>query len=271
MPEQSHNHRDDTHELLSRFVDDDLNQSERARAMHAVETCPACRHTWRSLQEMQGLLRTLPSIPPPRSFTLDPHAHTTSRVARWAGLRWGGAFAVVLLLGLGIALSRTAALRTATTAAPAPQVAVNDAPLSGKAASQSMHTPAASTSAAASGGATRPMAGAAMATPPSGSAVGRPAPESGGASAAAFPRPTNAPQVALAPAATGAPLQSTAAIGTQNAPLGTPTMGIGMPVRGADQTVRRPFQPAVQIYLLAVLALLAIIGLLSWSIRRRRK
>lgn len=72
MERLSHNHTEDTSELLSAYSDDALDVLERRRAEAQVQSCAACAQELRDLRMFKTLLRELPAAQPRRSFTLDP-------------------------------------------------------------------------------------------------------------------------------------------------------------------------------------------------------
>jgi len=57
-------------ELLSAYLDNQLNPAERAKVQAHLATCPACAAELSDLQATVGLLARLPAVPLPRSFVL---------------------------------------------------------------------------------------------------------------------------------------------------------------------------------------------------------
>jgi len=57
-------------QLLSAYLDNQLNPAERARVQVHLATCPACTAELSELQVTVGLLARLPAVPLPRSFVL---------------------------------------------------------------------------------------------------------------------------------------------------------------------------------------------------------
>lgn len=72
MERLSHNHAEDTSELLSAYVDSALDVPEQRRAEAQVRDCPGCAQEVRDLRMFKTLLQDLPAMQPRRSFTLDP-------------------------------------------------------------------------------------------------------------------------------------------------------------------------------------------------------
>jgi len=65
--------RDDcekTREGFSSYIDNRLDVQEQQRLEHHLRTCPDCRSELESLRLTIGLLRRVPSVPPPKSFAL---------------------------------------------------------------------------------------------------------------------------------------------------------------------------------------------------------
>src|SRR5207249_744866 len=84
-------------ELLSAYIDNQLTADERATLEQRLRDEPALRGTLDELRGTVTLLRDIPPLPPPRSFTLDPAAFAPrpSRLFGW--LRLGATLASVLL------------------------------------------------------------------------------------------------------------------------------------------------------------------------------
>ncbi len=99
-------------DLLSAYLDDALSPAELATLHQRLQQEPELHAALHELQFMQQMLQALPTVPTPRSFTLDPETVTarsiplTASPARWGSnlmLRLGGALTglVVVLLMVG--------------------------------------------------------------------------------------------------------------------------------------------------------------------------
>jgi hypothetical protein len=127
MERLSHNHAEDTGELLSSYVDNALDLSERRRAEMQAERCAACAQELRDLRMFKALLQELPTVQPPRSFTLDPATAVGPRRLLFPTLRLATLVASVLffvvlgadLLNVGGASSQTSTAAFSTKEAPA--------------------------------------------------------------------------------------------------------------------------------------------------------
>lgn len=98
MERVEHTHPESTDELLSAYVDDAVDVVERRRAEGYIERCPACAHELRELRMFKALMSDLPTVQPPRSFTLDPYAAPPQRRLLFPTLRWATLAATLLLL-----------------------------------------------------------------------------------------------------------------------------------------------------------------------------
>ena len=95
-------------QLLSAYLDGQVDAQERYLVEQHLSTCPTCRHDLESLRQTVRLLRQLPAVTPPYSFILRPErvVPTRSLVWRWLfgvpGLATGLAtlMCVVLLAGV---------------------------------------------------------------------------------------------------------------------------------------------------------------------------
>jgi hypothetical protein len=66
------NHRDLWMPLISDYIDGALAETASVRLQAHLSECPTCTADLEGLQQTQSLLRRLPEIPAPRSFTLTP-------------------------------------------------------------------------------------------------------------------------------------------------------------------------------------------------------
>jgi len=86
-------------EMLSAYLDDELTPKERERVEAHLKECPACVAELRSLQQTVALLRELPPLRVPRSFTIRPQTLAERpRSALRAYLRLRAATALVAAL-----------------------------------------------------------------------------------------------------------------------------------------------------------------------------
>lgn len=98
------NHPDD---LLSAYLDGELDLWEEARLRAHLEHCPACRVELADLHRVRGAVRSLPRLDLPSSLALErPGAAATSRRLRWAGAL--AAAAMVVAIGLAFFASPSA-------------------------------------------------------------------------------------------------------------------------------------------------------------------
>ena len=72
-------------ESLSSYVDGEVTEAERLQVERHLETCADCRAEADSLRSLVGLLRRMPEIEPPRSFTL---AEAPAPVRGMPALQW---------------------------------------------------------------------------------------------------------------------------------------------------------------------------------------
>lgn len=112
LPDNQSSLSDADLDLLSAYLDDALSPAELVTLHQRLQQEPELHATLHELQFMQQMLQALPTVPTPRSFTLDPETVTPRSVplianpARWGGnlmLRLGGALTglVVVLLMVG--------------------------------------------------------------------------------------------------------------------------------------------------------------------------
>lgn len=76
-------------QLLSAYLDNQLNPAERARVQVHLATCPACTAELSELQATVGLLARLPAVPLPRSFVLAEAPARPPLLDRLLGPAWG--------------------------------------------------------------------------------------------------------------------------------------------------------------------------------------
>lgn len=100
MEQLTHNHSEDTSELLSAYSDDAVDVVERRRAEQYLARCAACGQELRELRMLKQILRDLPSVQPRRSFTIDPATVAPPRRLIFPTLRWASLVATLLLVVL---------------------------------------------------------------------------------------------------------------------------------------------------------------------------
>lgn len=114
-------HRHINPDTLSQYLDDRLPLRDRERVDRAVAACVHCRGELESRRVTLSLLRELPPIPPPRSFTLPappvtkPTPATGSATSRLAALptwAYAGAAAIAGIALAFLALADAAGLTT---------------------------------------------------------------------------------------------------------------------------------------------------------------
>jgi hypothetical protein len=125
------------HEVLSSFIDGDLSESDMRAVERHLASCASCQADYRTLLLTVRALRSLPSQPVPRAFTIpaEEAAPRRANAIRWLRLSTGAlaaAFVAVLALRLLLptatepGISRPAAVPTAAPAAapaaPAPGI-----------------------------------------------------------------------------------------------------------------------------------------------------
>src|SRR5262245_65238283 len=94
-------------ELLSAYLDGALSPAERATLESRLEAEPALRAELDNLRGFIQLMRAVPSLTPPRNFTLDPARHRRRPIIinRYAAMQWIGrigAAAAVLVVAAGV-------------------------------------------------------------------------------------------------------------------------------------------------------------------------
>lgn len=233
MERLSHNHTDNSDELLSAYIDNAVDAGERRRAERYIAECAACAHEVQELRMFRQLLRDVPNVQPRRSFTLDP-ATVAPRRLLFPTLRWSSLVATLLfvvVLGVDVLGGRsrgaqppmTSSVQEAESAAkgsPAAQPHFDSSGASGGSAETMMMpqaSPAASTGAdqgnpeSASAPLTAEIPPATAAASPAPSAANDALPEVPPA-AGAYP-PQEAPAASASPAPAMASAQTPAALG----------------------------------------------------------
>jgi hypothetical protein len=105
LPPQSNSNADDDILLLSAYIDDELTDDERVTLERRLSDEPDLRRELDSLRTTTMLLHDLPSVSPPRSFTLDPEQVQPRRsflaspifTGSMGLLRFGGVAAALVL------------------------------------------------------------------------------------------------------------------------------------------------------------------------------
>lgn len=304
MERLAHNHSEDTSELLSAYVDNEVDVVERRRAEEWVQRCTGCAQEVRELHMFKELLHEMPLVQPPRSFTLDPHTAPRPRWLLFPTFRFATVIATVLLfvvLGadmLGVGNSGAAAGNaTRATSADAQDRAFSTLRMpESEAGSDTGGGAAASTgaaaaavppqqdaqleSAAASTAASAAASTAASEAVPEASAeasaaASAPAPEAAqGAettSAAASAAPTAEPDAAIAEASTGAEMGAAAPAGgtapqlQANQPMSPDTVS----AKDAEDSVQPSRVDTLLIVEIALAVLAASFGVAAlWAWRR---
>ena len=98
MEQLSHNHPDNSDELLSAYIDNAVDAGERRRAEQYIAACAACAQEVQELRMFRALLRELPNVQPRRSFTLDPATVAPQRRLLFPTLRWSSLVAALLFV-----------------------------------------------------------------------------------------------------------------------------------------------------------------------------
>src|SRR5947209_6933463 len=58
--------------LLSAYIQKDLDPATRAEVLKHLQSCADCRADYIELVATRRLLRSMPTVPPPRAFTITP-------------------------------------------------------------------------------------------------------------------------------------------------------------------------------------------------------
>lgn len=214
MERLSHNHPDNTDELLSAYIDNAVDAGERRRAEQLLAACAACAQEVQELRMFRELLRELPKVQPRRSFTLDPATVAPQRRLLFPTLRWSSLVAALLfVVVLGVDVlgdGRSGAQSAMPAAAPAAESAAKGYPqqfdsagTSGGSADTMMVPPASpAASAAAQGNAESASAPLAAEIPPT--TVAAPADSAPGEAAVPEASVLESPPAMEAPAASAA-------------------------------------------------------------------
>lgn len=113
-------------QLLSAYLDGQVDDQERHQIEQHLSTCPVCRANLESLRRVVRLLNRLPAVTPPRPFTLRPEwvAPTRPPVWRWLfgipGLTTGLAALMCVVVLAGALLYRLGLYRSAMPLARMP-------------------------------------------------------------------------------------------------------------------------------------------------------
>lgn len=90
LPDNQSSLSDADLDLLSAYLDDALSPAELVTLHQRLQQEPELHATLHELQFMQQMLQALPTVPTPRSFTLDPETVTPRSVPLIANpARWG--------------------------------------------------------------------------------------------------------------------------------------------------------------------------------------
>lgn len=128
MERLSHNHTDNSDELLSAYIDNAVDAGERRRAEQLIAVCAACAQEVQELRMFRELLRDLPNIQPRRSFTLDAATVAPQRRLLFPTLRWSSLVAALLfVVVLGVDVLGGRAPGAAQSAMPASAPAAESA------------------------------------------------------------------------------------------------------------------------------------------------
>lgn len=124
---QPNNHISDAdRELLSAYLDSELDAAEATHLEQRLEAEPALRHEYETLQATRHLLREMPPVVPPRSFTIDPatvRARRSWLFSGMSGFQFGGGLAAVLIAALVTTLALVGPGMGGSTSAPASEMA----------------------------------------------------------------------------------------------------------------------------------------------------
>lgn len=216
QPEQS---PDNDRELLSAYLDEQIDSGERAYLEQRLTSDAALRSELEELRATTALLRGLPELTPPRSFTLDAAQVRPRGLAGWlrgANLRFAGALAVLVLAltlttllvagpqgGAMVAMQPAGSAQEAAEALPNAEAAREGAPLAAEAEPETARTQAEPV-APASESTSAATAPAEVAAAPAEEAAEAPAAEAAEEPAAAPPDAAPMPQATPAPAGTPA-------------------------------------------------------------------
>jgi anti-sigma factor RsiW len=139
-------------ELLSAFIDDELEIGEREQVLPHLQHCPTCRERMDELQAVVALVRRLPELQPPRDFRIGPRlAADPPNVVRLRHWYIGARVAAASLAALFFVLSGGAVYvdsQTAPAASSQPRITSAAAPLATQPGSLSAQAPRAAAPAA---------------------------------------------------------------------------------------------------------------------------
>ena len=94
-------------EQLSAYLDGELPAHERIAVEQQLQDNPALTAELREMQTMLAMLRDVPAVQPPRTFTLDPAQYGRQPRAGFGLMRWASLLgALALMLTVGLTLSR---------------------------------------------------------------------------------------------------------------------------------------------------------------------
>jgi hypothetical protein len=272
IPTQSPNDADI--ELLSAYIDNRISPGERENLEARLGREPALRVALDELRATVALLRELPSVRPPRSFTLDS-ARATSRRSRFGWLQLaplGGALAAALL----VAVVSLGALQQSS--APAVPMSAS-VPTSAASALESAPAAPASVPAPPAARAVSTFAPAATQAPAVAEVPAAPAAtEAPVAAAEALPTPPDStePTAPMAAMATASAFEAPGAASAEQAPVDRADAQVVTPAVSSPDTVNvpplppnnPPGAPNALLALVPVIALLVGVGV--YLLLRRR-
>ena len=226
-------------ELLSAYIDGEVSASETLRVEEHLARCQECQGELASLRSTVGLLRRLPEMAVPRSFSLSeaPQRRPTPTIVWTARLATSVAAVLLVALLLGDIVGLVGQQRTLEDAVSRAEVQAPGAPAPMAAAAQRSEAPARgipeatapeleSAPSLAARAAPAPPAAAAPAPAavpaPAAPAAAVPAPVPAPAPAPASPAPARAFAEPAAPEAAAAPPAAAQAFAAQAAPPQTP-------------------------------------------------
>lgn len=302
-----HNHSEDTSELLSAYIDNEVDVVARRHAEDFVQRCDACAQEVRELRLFKELLHEMPTVQPRRSFTIDPATAPRPRWLLFPTLRLATVItAVLLMVVLGVdtlgsrnfgaasttvtggaavgeqdqslrafqapaeAFSGAAASTAASAAASAAAAASNDQ--AQPEAAQPEPTSVAQSQANAPAASAAASAEASVAAEPEASAAASTPP----AAAAAVPAPDDGGDAAASDAAPSAAGTGDAAGGTTNdateqLPANAPISPDTLDLKDADQPASAAPVDTLQLVEIALAALAVVFGAATvWAWRRGR-
>ncbi len=168
-------------EQLSAYLDGELPDHERIAVEQQLQENAVLAAELREMQGMLAMLRDVPAVQPPRTFTLDPATYGRQRRTGFGWMRWAGVLgALVLMLTVGLTLSQGG-----QSAENAPMAASLDDTTARQMPSPDMANSAAGSAAATA--APAPTTAAAMAAPAMDGAQAQPTAQPMGAAAPESP------------------------------------------------------------------------------------